>query len=634
MSSPRRIYATLPALGTIPIDFHKESSVLWDYLGDREARRLRDVPHLGVAASVFTGINHSRLEYTLLQCAVIGQIAKLHKDEERLGLAGSVKLNGAKSKVSSAEELLKCWALLSNYGHAQFTYGVERTFLQYARTDKTFSRWLTSTTRHADLNRWCRTIVDEYRDERAHFLLCLKRLSCESPYDRRKTAFVHYIRNLVLPVPELFPDSNVERYKMGRLRSLYRSVRLLSMVTVDSYYSGHPFRLQLGAAVNGLAGLGRFDGSPDTFEQTVEATAAWLADELYLHPLAAAAQREYEVRASEKLQSRFAKARRSPDLTARFIREVLNDGLGRPQPETFRHLLRLTFHKPRHRLLGRNNLYVTLMELQAEICRPPSTYLSVDRNRFSGAAHVDFFYRWADATPGDVAEVFIKVRQWLTRAVEAEALGVVRNYFPGGVRRKEDSARTEELRRRFLQRLLLQDEGLLQRIFWAVVGYVLPQGWSARVSEFLPDSGRHPISARVTDSTGVVYDFVGPRLLAQIEAGPPATPKDRVQELKAIDRVVTNSTAPLLLSCTEKFIIRDQYGKHRDDWDGVVVEITDVGLWLTVVEAKNHRNPTTNETEAFRQLEATRDLVRQTHTLPYRRQRIARLGAKIRFQIC
>src|SRR6267143_6548178 len=110
----RRIQATLPTLGNVSVDFFAESDELLQFLGTREIRRLRRVPHLGVAASVFTGVNHSRLEYMLLQCAVIGLVAKLHKDHELLALSANVQLAGQGPLISSAQELLKCWVILSN----------------------------------------------------------------------------------------------------------------------------------------------------------------------------------------------------------------------------------------------------------------------------------------------------------------------------------------------------------------------------------------------------------------------------------------------------------------------------------------------------------------------------------------
>lgn len=632
-SKPVRIRATLPALGTVPIDLHNESATLWEYMGEGEVVPLRTVPHLGVASAVFTGLNHSRLEYALLLCAVISHIAKLHKDEERLGLAGKVVLNGLANKVSSAEELLKCWALLSNYGHTQYTYGAERTILQLARKDKSFQRWLINSNRHADLLSWSRTAIKNYSDEHIHIILLLKRLAMENPYDRRKTAFIHYIRNLVLPIESLFVDDNVQRYKIARLRSLYRSIRLLSMVTIDSYYSGHPFRLHLGAAINGLAGLTEPHLGPDDFEKMVRSTAGWLADELYLHPIATAAQREYEVRAGEQLRDRYAKSGNNRDASAKLLQDIFKGGLGPPQPGRLVPLLRISFSTPRHRLLGKNDLYSTLTELESELCSPPITHLTVDRNRFSNAVHIDLLYRSREAKPADIAHTLLNLRRWLTRTVEAESLSRVRRFYPAAVRR-DDMQRTEMLRRRSFQNYLTEDASLLPSLFWAVMRYLLPLGWSARVSDFLPERGRPSgISARVSDSTGHVYDFILPMLDAQIASGEPLIPADRCQELKALRHVVSRSTAPLLLACSEKFVIRDQYGKHRDDWDGVLMEFADTGLFITVVEAKNLKHSWQNENKAFMQLAATRDLVRTRHPLAYRRHRIRNLGAYIRFEL-
>src|SRR5690606_28825052 len=98
--------------------------------------------------------------------------------------------------------------------------------------------------------------------------------------------------------------------------------RLLSMVTLDSYYSSHPVRLQLGAAVSGLAGLAESEAGADGFDGLLRRTAAWLADELYLHPLAVAAQREYEVQALERLPPRFQKASQSHGLTAHLLQQI------------------------------------------------------------------------------------------------------------------------------------------------------------------------------------------------------------------------------------------------------------------------------------------------------------------------
>ncbi len=70
---------------------------------------------------------------TSAECDCVSLAAKLHQHDEGLSLSNSVTLNGVSNKASSGEELIKTWILLSNFGHAQYTYGVERTLLQAAQ---------------------------------------------------------------------------------------------------------------------------------------------------------------------------------------------------------------------------------------------------------------------------------------------------------------------------------------------------------------------------------------------------------------------------------------------------------------------------------------------------------------------
>ena len=105
-SSMKTIDATLPALGSYSIPFYAESQEVLDYIGKGELERLDQVQHLGIASKVFTGVNHSRLEYLLLQCAVINLLPKFHNGKESLALSAKVYIPGQNTKVSSGEELL------------------------------------------------------------------------------------------------------------------------------------------------------------------------------------------------------------------------------------------------------------------------------------------------------------------------------------------------------------------------------------------------------------------------------------------------------------------------------------------------------------------------------------------------
>lgn len=150
----KRIKATLPVIGKINIDFHSESEEILNYFGEKELNRLDNISHLGVASSVFTGIKHTRYEYMLLQCAIINLIAKLHKHHELFGISSRVSLDGLTRPISSGEELLKIWAILGNYGHTQYTYGVERSILQFSRISNNFKKWFLSDLNNIGMKAW------------------------------------------------------------------------------------------------------------------------------------------------------------------------------------------------------------------------------------------------------------------------------------------------------------------------------------------------------------------------------------------------------------------------------------------------------------------------------------------------
>jgi hypothetical protein len=620
-----RINATLPTLGTVPVDFHRESARVLDFIGERELVRLQNVPHLGLASSVFTGVNHSRLEYVLLQCAMIGLVGKLHRNNEAFAISNIVTLNGMPQDVSSGEELLKCWVLLSNFGHAQYTYGVERALLQAARSDAAIAGWLCSSTRDSALRQWCRDVISGYRDDHVHFLLSLARIKLGPARDRRKTACIHLLRNLILPVTDLFPTDRSKQYKLARLRQLFARIRLLSMTTLDAYYSHHPFRIQLNGAVISLAELTSTSGEETGFEKVVRETAGWLADELYLHATATTVQREYEVRIEEQLARRFAKVKDRPHRLQGFVNNFMWNGFGRPSTDVLVHLVRLSFTRQRPPLLGRQDLYSVLRRLEGDLANPPATYATIDRNRFTRAVHLDLLYRRASAQSSDVASVFARLSQWLVKGLEADALVRFRRVLPVDAR---IATARKRMAQRFLHMQLEREEPILLSLFQSVFKYLLPNDRRGVLGEMMPDDTMaRTVWVRLRTDSGELYDHVLPELARQIDDNPRSYGPDRLAELRALRRVVMRSRAPLMLVCTEKFVVRDDFGKARHEWDGVVVEFSPQGVRVRIIEAKNLASHHQNEEQSMKQLKLSIAVLCKRRGLTFQRDRLKGIGA-------
>ena len=125
---------TFPVLGRIEVPLHHESAELLRALNGLPFSgpdHWQSLDHLGELRSVLKCGHHSRYEYLVLQL----YLTHILKAEARVyGLSTSIDLARGGVEVSSAEELIKCWALLEEFGHLRGTYETERFLLRVLST--------------------------------------------------------------------------------------------------------------------------------------------------------------------------------------------------------------------------------------------------------------------------------------------------------------------------------------------------------------------------------------------------------------------------------------------------------------------------------------------------------------------
>ncbi len=622
----RRIQAALPAFGQVEVDFHEESEEVLDFLRESGIQRLRRVPQLGIAASVFTGVNHSRWEYVLLQCALLMLVGKLNKNNETFALSSKVQLGcGAKSKVSSGEELLKSWAILSNSGRPQYTYGVEHALMELVKVDKKFAAWLADERDKTPLGRWSAEVVRERRGESLHILLAIRRIRSLPAYDRRKKRLLALLANFVLPLDKLFPEDPVARFKMGRLRNLFKRIRLLSIVTLDAYYSAYPIRVQLNAALSNLATLCEGQGTSG-LEKLLSMTAGALADEIYLHPSSIAALREYEIHALTVFQKRFLAAEADQGKLEHFYQTVMSVGAGRPRSTRLKHLARFTFGRA-HAILSGDNLLDAQHSVQSAIATPPATYVAVNQNSFTGKVHVDLLQDRHISDHEDICAMFLNSTAWLIKQLDAEALRGIRDTLPQRIR--DNAEKLEAIRAKAFARALKRGRLILVEVFEAIMRYVLPEGRRIAIAEVPEEEQDDQILVRITDGKNVMHDLVTPILERHLNTNPRGYSRDRLHEIRAVDHLFKATDAPIVFVCLEDFTIRDELGKSLDEWDGVVVALSASEITISVVEAKYVSSPHQTCETAFKQLKASRPFLCSRHKLKAQRIRLPGLGAAL-----
>lgn len=623
------IEANLPALGKYNVRFHKESEEICDFLGESEFERLDNINHLGITSYVFTGTNHSRLEYVLLQCAIIELMPKFHKGNEALSLAGRVSIPGQKEKISSGEELLKCWALLTNSGHAQYTFGVERSLLNKANEDVNFKNILLSKVK-GDLKRESKRIIEEYDDVSFHLIFALLRIERLPKGSRLKARLLRILKVLMLPTDSLGVKTSSDRYKIYRLKKLYKRIRLLSIVSLDSYYSHHPIRYEVSSALLSLDSFFSDPGIDSGFIRLLEQTSAWMADELYMHPVAAAAQKHYEIESKRKLDSRYALRLSSKEEFDKFFLNVLANGFGKPKTGKLTPLARMSFQYTKNGALFGKSLFELNSILERQISPSEKDHVSVLLNPYSSRLHIDLLYDSETADASSVGLLCSKSTDWLLRLVEAQVKRVFRR-FPIRVRSQDLK---ERIRERDTQRFIQESLPSVKSLFDGVVKFLLPPGMSGNFSEVVENRKHGPIGFRIKLVDGNIYDTITGEIdkLLLNELG--ILNKDRLHEIETLKKYILRNRAKVLIVSLEKYIIRNREGVDIDDWDGVLLEIYENGAVLSIIEAKNLKHKVARETQSYNQLKDTVKLIRKNpRAIKYSRKRIKNFGAVVKFKL-
>jgi hypothetical protein len=552
-------------------------------------------------------------------------LQKFEKGNENFALNGQVRIPGQKTKVSSAEELLKCWSLLSNAGHAQYTYGVERSLFNFARTNNDFKNQLVNAF-PPKLKQWSLNAINEYRDSAFHYILILVRISYLPARSRVKAKLYRILSALLLPFDQLGFSDSVDKYKLFRLRRLFDQVRLLCIVTLDSYYSHHPVRYQLSGALMNIGALMTEVEEKSEFTLLMEQTAGWLADEIYFHPRAIAAQKYYEIMSATKLDKVYKSRIHSETEFKDFYLNFMQNGFGAPKIDQLQSLARLTFPYVRFGSIFGRDEFSLVKTLESQLSNAITTHVAVLYNSYTKNFHVDLFYHGKKAKNSCIADIVLRTFTWLARLIEAESLRRIRAIqLPSEV--SEDVI--EKLRERYLHELVDRSYPSLKSLFNGIIKYLLPSDYIGSMSEVLPNEGCRAIGAKINYVKGGKYDSFSKAIDHLIDDNPNACTEDRLHELKTLKHYVGRSKSSFLLACNEKFIVYDMQGNHVDDWDGMILEVFEDKVLFSIIEAKNLRSKAKSENQAFKQLAKTREILYKKQKIKSRRKRIIGMGAVV-----
>jgi molybdopterin converting factor small subunit len=229
----------IPGIGIYNLDIEKAKPVkiLYDFLDEvGEIDRLKNLDHLGDVREVIDGARHSRFDYIALIFTLIDNWDQ-KVDEIHAFSSVKFKLEVGEKEVKG-KDLIKCWALLFNIGHLEWTFFTERILLEVL-LDKKLHTKLIESIEDEKIGRKAEEIFELRDYNRLYQILAYLRFKClykkyrdkmdKNWFERYKWMFKKYI-------VDDFSDK-VKESNTIYLKDLYRSVRKIAFLLLDSFYT-------------------------------------------------------------------------------------------------------------------------------------------------------------------------------------------------------------------------------------------------------------------------------------------------------------------------------------------------------------------------------------------------------------
>jgi hypothetical protein len=235
-------YYFTPGIGIYNLDIEraKPVKILYDFLDEvGEIDRLKNLDHLGIVREVIDGARHSRFDYIALIFALIDNWAQKVKE---IHAFSEVKVEpGIKEEEEVrvlGKDLIKCWALLFNIGHLEWTFYTERILLEVLLDNKLHTK-LIENIGDEKIGRKAEEIFELRDHNHLYQILAYLRFKClykkyrekmdENWFERYKWMFRKYI---VDEFSDKLKESNIIY-----LKDLYRNVRKIAFLLLDSFYT-------------------------------------------------------------------------------------------------------------------------------------------------------------------------------------------------------------------------------------------------------------------------------------------------------------------------------------------------------------------------------------------------------------
>ena len=276
----------LPGFGPVRIRLFPSAQRVYDFLDQyNHVACLKEIDQLGPIRQVLPGAHHTRYEYLIAQLAIITELCHLPGQQPAgLSLSRGRDTFGTVDGVDrppSNGEILMVLALLGNIGHLPSTFSGERALMKflrdYERPRRAFRIGLPADDREPFDRALEADKIYQFNFYIAAFLL--------NRYRRRDGG--HSMADFGQSIIRSFLNSKRgdSDQSVIALWSLYRSVRRLTYLALDSHYAPVPFSLDLASIFFSLEHfLSDVFPEASAFQQALQRLEVVMRDTVYMGP--------------------------------------------------------------------------------------------------------------------------------------------------------------------------------------------------------------------------------------------------------------------------------------------------------------------------------------------------------------
>jgi len=251
----QKLKYNIPGYGYITADIYNNTTELFNILNYySHDKRLRDSDQLGVMRRVYPGAHHTRYEYVFLQWALLSELVKVKKSAEtNYGLNSGLKEISKMPMLSdkpTGGDILQSLILLANAGHLPETFTTSRALLQALKDCKELRKCFKQGLQKVD-----RIIFDQIMDEfnvyNVQYMVMLFLLNRYPKLKYEGETIIYpfeILRNYIISTNETTSDS--KEGSLRKLWSIYRSIRRIAYLALDSHYTPVPFSIDITSIIS------------------------------------------------------------------------------------------------------------------------------------------------------------------------------------------------------------------------------------------------------------------------------------------------------------------------------------------------------------------------------------------------